>query len=640
MIARLAVLPLAVALLPACFAAARTPPAAAPAPPASTVAAVSAASREPPRPTAAEAKDFVARVNADLKRLWIRSSTADWIKATYITEDTERNSAALNEDAMEYLARAIRASRRFDGVELEPETRRALTLLRNPAVLPGGPPVPAPADPARRAELADVSARLEGLYGRGKWCGPGGAAKAGAKAAATCRDLQDLTALMAKSRDYDALLDAWVGWHTISREMRPLYERLVALSNEGAREAGYADAGQLWRSGYDMPPDAFEQDTERLWQEVKPFYEELHCYVRARLQKTYGKARVPDGKPIPAHLLGNMWAQEWANVYPLVEPFPGQASIDVDVALRRQKYDPVRMVKAGEAFFSSLGLAPLPASFWERSLLTKPRDRDVVCHASAWDVTFSADLRVKMCIRPTEEDLVTIHHELGHNYYQRAYVELPVLFQNGANDGFHEAIGDAIALSITPGYLRTLGLIQAEPRGDRGLINVQMKQALEKIAFLPFGKLIDQWRWDVFSGKVPPERYDGAWWELRRKYQGVDAPVARSEADFDPGAKYHVPANVPYTRYFLARLYQFQFHKALCEAAGFQGPLHACSIYGSKAAGKKLEAMLALGASRPWPEAFEAITGTREPSAAAMLEYFAPLRAWLHEQVKGQTCGW
>ncbi|BDG06887.1 M2 family metallopeptidase [Anaeromyxobacter oryzae] len=631
---RTALLPLAAASSLACAAAARPPPSPAAPPPAASPEA--SAAPEPVKPTTAEARTFVDRVNADLKRLWTRSSTADWIKSTYITEDTERNAAALNEDAMEYLARAIHESRRFDGVELDPETRRALTLLRNPAVLPGGPPVPAPADAAKRAELADVSARLEGIYGRGKWCGP---AKGG-KGAGKCRDLQDLTELMATSRDYDALLDAWVGWRTISREMRPLYERLVALSNEGAREAGYRDAGDLWRSGYAMPPDAFEKDTERLWQEVKPFYDELHCYVRARLQKVYGKARVPDGKPIPAHLLGNMWAQEWNNVYPLVEPFKGQPSLDVDAALKRQGYDPVRMVKVGEAFFSSLGFEPLPKTFWERSQLTKPRDRDVVCHASAWDVTFSGDLRVKMCIRPREEDLVTIHHELGHNYYQRAYVRLPVLFQNGANDGFHEAIGDAIALSITPGYLKRLGLIRTEPQGDKGLIDVQMKQALDKVAFLPFGKLIDQWRWDVFSGKIPPERYDAAWWELRRKYQGVDAPVPRTEADFDPGAKYHVPANVPYTRYFLARIYQFQFHKALCDAAGFKGPLHECSIYGSKEAGKKLEAMLAMGASRPWPEAYEAITGTREPSAAALLEYFAPLRAWLREQIKGEKCGW
>lgn len=600
--------------------------AAAPSAPAAPPQAAAAA-----KPTAAEAKAFVGEANAELKKLWIRWSTAEWIKSTYITDDTERNAAALNEDQMAYLTDAIRGAVRFQGVAADPDTERMLMLLRIAS------PLPAPSDAAQRAELAQLAAKLEGMYGKGKWCGAPGSAARGAE---KCRDLQDLEQVMAKSRDYDALLDAWTGWRTISRDMRPLYERLVAISNAGAREIGFRDLGDLWRSGYDMPPDAFEADTDRLWAQVKPFYEELHCYVRSKLQKTYGKARVPDGKPIPAHLLGNMWAQDWANLYPLVEPYRGQPSLDVDAALRRQKTDPIEMVKLGEAFFTSLGFEPLPKTFWERSQFTKPRDRDVVCHASAWDVTYSADLRIKMCIRPTEEDLVTIHHELGHNFYQRAYVHLPVLFQNGANDGFHEAIGDAIALSITPGYLKQVGLIQTVPRDEKGVVNVQMKRALEKVAFLPFGKLIDQWRWDVFSGKTPPSRYNAAWWELRRKYQGVDAPVARSEADFDPGAKYHVPANVPYTRYFLAHVYQFQFHKALCEAAGWKGPLHECSIYGSKAAGKKLEAMLAMGASKPWPEAYAALTGSRQADASAMLEYFAPLRTWLRKQIAGQSCGW
>lgn len=600
--------------------------AAAPSAPAAPPQAAAAA-----KPTAAEAKAFVGEANAELKKLWIRWSTAEWIKSTYITDDTERNAAALNEDQMAYLTDAIRGAVRFQGVGADPDTERMLMLLRIAS------PLPAPSDAAQRAELAQLAAKLEGMYGKGKWCGAPGSAARGAE---KCRDLQDLEQVMAKSRDYDALLDAWTGWRTISRDMRPLYERLVTISNAGAREIGFRDLGDLWRSGYDMPPDAFEADTDRLWAQVKPFYEELHCYVRSKLQKTYGKARVPDGKPIPAHLLGNMWAQDWANLYPLVEPYHGQPSLDVDAALRRQKVDPIKMVKLGEAFFTSLGFEPLPKTFWERSQFTKPRDRDVVCHASAWDVTYSADLRIKMCIRPTEEDLVTIHHELGHNFYQRAYVHLPVLFQNGANDGFHEAIGDAIALSITPGYLKQVGLIQTVPKDEKGVVNVQMKRALEKVAFLPFGKLIDQWRWDVFSGKTPPSRYNAAWWELRRKYQGVDAPVARSEADFDPGAKYHVPANVPYTRYFLAHVYQFQFHKALCEAAGWKGPLHECSIYGSKAAGKKLEAMLAMGASKPWPEAYAALTGSRQADASAMLEYFAPLRAWLRKQTAGQSCGW
>jgi peptidyl-dipeptidase A len=570
-----------------------------------------------------------------------------WIQATYINDDTERNAAALNEDLLAFLASATKAGARFDGVEADPATRRALLLLKVNQTLP------APSDAARRAELAGLASRLEGLYGKGKWCGKeggsggtagasGGTAGASGVAAgqARCRDLGALEATLKKSRRWDVLLEAWAGWHTVGREMRPLYARLVELANEGAREIGVKDLGDLWRSAYDMTPAEFEADTDRLWGEVKPFYDQLHCYVRAELQKRYGKAKVEDGQPIPAHLLGNMWAQQWDNLYPDLVPYRGEAPLDVDGALQAQRWDPLRMTRLGEAFFSSLGFDPLPATFWERSQLSKPRDREVVCHASAWDVTFSADLRIKMCIKPEEDDLVTIHHELGHNYYQRAYVHLPVLLQNGANDGFHEAIGDAIALSITPGYLKQVGLLKTLPRSDRGTVNVQLKQALSKVAFLPFGKLIDQWRWDVFSGKTPPERYNEAWWALKLKYQGVAPPLPRSEADFDPGAKYHVAANVPYTRYFLAHLYQFQFHKALCEAAGWKGPLHECSIYGSKAAGAKLDAMLRLGASRPWPEAYQAVTGTRQADASALLEYFAPLRAWLATQNAGRTCGW
>lgn len=590
-------------------------------PPPSPVAEVA-----PAKPTAEEAKAFVDRVNRDLKDLWTRAATAEWIKNTHITHDTERNAAWANEQVMAYLSRAVEEATAFDGVEVDPETGRALLLLKLSSTLP------APKDPARRSELAEIAAKLDGIYGKGKWCGADGKAP--------CRDLDQLSDVLAHSRKWNELLDAWVGWHTISPPMKPLYTRQVELANQGAREIGFADLGELWRSGYDMEPEALRAETERLWQQVKPFYEELHCYVRGRLQQVYGRERVPDRGPIPAHLLGNMWAQEWTELYPLLEPYRNQPSLDVDRSLQRQKYDAIRMVKLGESFFTSLGLEPLPETFWERSQFTKPRDREVVCHASAWDVTSSNDLRIKMCIRPTESDLVTIHHELGHNYYYNNYYKLPVLFQSGAHDGFHEAIGDAIALSITPGYLKQLGLIDRLPKDDKGAINVQMKTALSKVAFLPFGLLVDQWRWDVFSGKVTPENYNQAWWDLKLKYQGVVPPVPRTEADFDPGAKYHIPGNTPYMRYFLAHILQFQFHQALCEAAGWRGPLHECSIYGSKEAGAKLQAMLAMGASRPWPDALEALTGTREMDANALLEYFAPLRKWLAEQNQGKACGW
>ena len=577
------------------------------------------------KPTAVEAKAFVDRVNQDLKKLWVKQATADWINKTYITDDTERNVATVNDEVLGYQAQAVKDAARFQGLKLDPDTARMLLLLRVSSSLA------APSDPSRRQELAGLGTRLEGIYGKGKWCGADGK---------SCRDLQQLSNVIKSSRKWDELLDAWTGWHTISREMRPMYARFVELANEGAREIKFDNGGDMWRSAYDMTPADFEKETDRLWQQVKPLYDELHCYVRAQLSRTYGKDKVPEGGLIPAHLLGNMWAQEWGNIYPLVEPYPGQSSLDVDAGLKAQKFDELKMVKTGEAFFTSLGLDPLPPTFWERSMFKKPRDREVVCHASAWDVMYDNDLRIKMCVEIKEEDLITVHHELGHNYYFHYYYKLPVLFQQGANDGFHEAIGDAVALSITPGYLKQLGLIPSLPADQKGLINNQMRTALDKVAFLPFGKLIDQWRWDVFSGKTRTADYNKAWWELRKKYQGIAPPTARSESDFDPGAKYHIPANVPYTRYFLARILQFQFHRALCQAAGSKAPLHECSVYGNKEAGKRLTAMLALGASKPWPEALQAMTGSRQMDATALLDYFAPLRGWLKEKNQGQKCGW
>ena len=462
----------------------------------------------PAGPTADEARAFVTKTNEELRKLWTRQSTAEWIKTTYITDDTERNAASCDEDVLEYMSRAVKEAARFKGLKVDPDTDRMLHLLRVGQVLP------APNDAAKRSELAALKAQLEGLYGKGKYVG-----KDEKK-----HDLLEASAVLAKSDKYDELLEAWEGWHSISKDMRPLYERVVTLANEGTREIAFKDTGDMWRSAYDMPPEAFEKETNRLWEQLKPLYDDLHCYVRNALAKKYGVDKVPLNKPMPAHLLGNMWAQDWSNVYGLVEPYKGQGNLDVTSALKAQKYDEMKMVKLAESFFTSIGLQPLPKTFWERSQFKKPADRDVVCHASAWDVTFSNDLRIKMCIKVDEEDLITLHHELGHNYYYMQYYGLPVLFQQGANDGFHEAIGDALTLSITPDYLKKLGLIDSVPKDDKGLINVQMKDALEKISFLPFGLVVDQWRWAVFSGKVKPSEYNKAWWDMRKKYQGV-APV-------------------------------------------------------------------------------------------------------------------
>ena len=602
-----------------------------------------AAEAPPPAPTEgpateAEAREFLAGVDKDLRRLWTQQARAGWVQANFITDDTDALSAAAEEANMEYLGKAIKAARRYDGLTLPGELGRQLKLLKIAVSLPPPP------DAKDRTELAEVAVTMQGIYGKGKYCPDRQSASMGPQAAPNpkgkCQDLEQLSEILAKSRKYDDLLEAWTGWHAVGKQIKDRYVRYVELSNKGAKEIGFADVGALWRSGYDMAPEKFEEDTDRLWTQVKPLYDSLHCFARKKLRDKYGKDKVSERGPIPAHLLGNMWAQEWENIYDLLEPYKGEPSLNVTKGIERKKLDAKGMVQIAEKFFISLGMDPLPKTFWERSLFTKPKDREVVCHASAWDVSFSDDLRIKMCIRPTEEDLVTIHHELGHNYYYHYYHKLPMLLQQGANDGFHEGIGDTLALSVTPEYLKSLGLIDKVPSSDKAEINFLMKRALASIAFLPFGKLIDQWRWDVFSGKTPPGDYNKAWWALRRKYQGIAPAVARTDVDFDPGAKYHVPANVPYIRYFLARIYQFQFHRALCKAAGQTGSLHKCSIYGSKEAGEKMKALLSLGASKPWPEAMAVIAGQSEADATAILDYFAPLKKWLDEQNKGETCGW
>ena len=586
------------------------------------------AGESPAGPTVAEAEKFMAQAEARLLKLYVARDRAQWVAATYITEDTETLAAQANELVIAASMELAQKATRFSALKVSPELARKLALLRSSQVLP------APSDAAKREELTQIAAELEGMYGRGKYC------PSGKPDGADCLDLGQLSDILSTSRDPKQLEMAWTGWHTISRPMRAKYQRFVELANEGAKELGYANLGELWRSKYDMPPDAFVAELDRLWGQVKPLYNSLHCYVRSRLTAVYGKEIVPPGAPIPTQLLGNMWAQQWGNIYDVVEPANVVApGYDLTERLKAKGVDELGMVRYGEGFFSSLGFAKLPETFWTRSMFTKPRDRDVVCHASAWDLDQKDDLRIKMCIQVGEDDFSVIHHELGHNYYQRAYNRQPTLFLDSANDGFHEALGDTVALSVTPAYLKTLGLIEKEPPPEAD-IALLLQKALDKVAFLPFGLIIDKWRWEVFSGKVTPEHYNEAWWELKRKYQGVAPPAARSEADFDPGAKFHVPGNTPYMRYFLADVLQFQFHRALCETAGQKGPLHRCSIYGSKAAGDRLNAMMETGSSKPWPDALEALTGERAMDASAILDYFAPLKIWLDAQNKGQVCGW
>ena len=564
-----------------------------------------------------DAEKFLTDAEKRLLDLNVKAGRAEWVKSTFVNDDTESLAAEANEVLIGATTELAEASRRYESAELSAASKRKLKLLKLALTLP------APRDPTERAELTRIAASMEGDYGKGKYCPDGDKGK--------CLSLPELEQIIGNSRDPEELKKAWLGWHQIAIPIRKDYTRFVELSNKGAREMGFKDTGAMWRSKYDMEPDAFAAEMERLWQQVKPLYDSLYTYTRRKLSEKYGPQVVAPDKPIPAHLLGNMWAQTWGNIYPLLAPANADRGYDLTATLKSRNTDALQMVRYGEGFFTSLGFDPLPQTFWERSMFIKPQDREVVCHASAWDIDYEKDVRLKMCIQINEEDFSVVHHELGHNYYQMAYAPQPFLFRESANDAFHEAIGDTVALSVTPPYLKQLGLIDQvpDPSADMGFL---LNRALDKVAFLPFGYLVDQWRWKVFSGEVGPNDYNKAWWELREKYQGVAAPVARSEQDFDAGAKYHVPANTPYARYFLAAILQFQFHRALCREAGFNGPLYQCSIYGNKRAGEKLKAMLAMGASAPWPEALKAMTGEDKMDATAIIDYFAPLKTWLDQQ--------
>ncbi|WP_137897018.1 M2 family metallopeptidase [Sphingomonas sp. 2SG] len=579
------------------------------------------------KPTAAEADAYVAAVEKEAADLSVPAQQTAWVNATYITDDTDALAAKSGAELTEKAVQWAKGAARFNGVSgVSFDTRRKLDLLKN------GVGLPAPTTPGAATELATLTTRMSSSYGKGKGTLDGKPING-----------SDIEAAMGTSRDPAKLKEMWVSWNdNVGAPMRKDYTRMTAISNAGAKELGFGDVGAMWRSGYDMTPAQFETLTDQIWKEVEPLYLSLHTYVRWKLNAKYGDAVQPKTGPIRSDLLGNMWAQEWGNIYDIVAPKgAGDVGYDTGELLTAKGYDPVRMVKQGEAFYSSLGFAPLPKTFWERSQIVKPADREVICHASAWDIDNADDIRIKMCTKVNGDDFVTIHHELGHNYYQRAYKAQPYLYKNGANDGFHEAIGDTVALSITPDYLVKIGLLAPAqvPSADKD-IGLLLRQAMDKVAFLPFGLLVDKWRWDVFSGRIGSGDYQKGWDALRLRYQGITPPVARDETKFDAGAKYHIPATVPYTRYFLARVLQFQFYKAACDQAGWKGPLHRCSFYDNKAVGTKLNAMLAMGQSKPWPDALQVMTGSRQMSGKALVDYFAPLKTWLDQQNRGKPSGW
>ena len=575
----------------------------------------------------ADADAFVAKAEKELGDYSVLNNHAQWINNTFITDDTDTIAAEFGARGTELGVKYAKGAAKFDSIKgLSFDTRRKLDFLKQGLVLP------APDAPGAADELNRIATKLQSEYGKGKGTLKGQPISG-----------SDIEEAMGKNRNPDELKEMWVSWHdNVGAPMHDDYARLVEIANAGSKELGFHDTGALWRAGYDMPPEQFAALMDKLWLQVKPLYVQLHCYTRAKLNEKYGDTVQPASGPIRADLLGNMWAQEWGNIYDVVAPKgAGDIGYSLTDLLVSHGYDPIKMFKTGEGFYTSLGFDPLPKTFWDRSQIVKPRDREVVCHASAWDVDNQDDLRIKMCTKVNADDFVTIHHEMGHNFYQRAYKAQPTLYQNGANDGFHEAIGDFIALSVTPDYLVRLGLLDKSkvpgPDKDLGLL---LRQAMDKVAFLPFGLLIDKWRWGVFSGEITPANYEKGWNDLRLQYQGVVPPVDRPANAFDPGAKFHIPGNTPYARYFLARILQFQFYQAACKQAGWKGPLHRCSFYGNKKVGENLDKMLAMGASKPWPDALQAFTGSREIDGRAMIAYFKPLMTWLEQQNKGRTCGW
>ena len=580
---------------------------------------------EPAKSTPVDVESFITGINQEAKTLWLERAAASWVYATYLNDDTARLSSLADQRYAAWHSKTVAKSLVYKNDALGPKERRMLNILAL------GTRMPAPARSNAQKELAEIAVSLERIYSEGQYCPEDGS---------KCLYGSDLEEAIASSRDYDKALEYWQAWRKVSIPMRQPYQRFVELTNEGARELGYADTGQMWRSGYDMPEEAFRAETDRLWEQVAPLYEALQCHVRAELVEHYGPERLPASGAIPAHLLGNMWSQNWSAIYDLIEPYPEAAKVDPTAALLAGDYSPEDMVRSAEGFYASLGFAPLPDSFWQRSMLSRPKDREVVCYASAHDMDGGEDIRIKMCSNQTYSDLRVIYHELGHNMYARAYRNQPTLFKSGANDGFHEAVGDAVLMAMTPAYLASVGLADSAEVTHETTINDQMRRALEKVVRLPWTKLVDEWRWGVFSGEIPPERYNASWWQLREDYQGIVAPVTRTESDFDPGAKYHIPANVPYSRYFLSSILQFQFYQSMCEASGHQGPLHECSFYGSKQAGAKFENMLSKGRSQPWQDTLEELTGTRQMDASAILEYFEPLSMWLAEENADRQCGW
>ncbi|CAG2052908.1 unnamed protein product [Timema podura] len=569
-----------------------------------------------------EAQQFLREYEREAAEMCFRVKQSQWNFSTNITDANKRRM--LEEQALESKLDRLswRRATSFTWTRLpDSQTRRQLNILvtQTRAGLPDN----------EFNELQQVISEMKDIYSRARVCPYHNRMNNYCDLALE----PDLTRALAHTRDYEEQLHLWKAWR----------------DSVGPPIRSFRDAGQQERSLYE--DEEFESHIDEVWATVAPLYRQLHTYVRRRLIQQYGSQRVrPDG-PIPAHLLGNMWAQNWKNLADIVLPYPGKQSVDVTPEMLRQGYTPLRMFQLAEEFYTSMGMNPMPPEFWHHSMLEKPLGRDVVCRASAWDFCNHNDYRIKQCTEVTMEDLQTIHHEMAHIQYYLQYANQPLLFRDGANPGFHEAVGAMIELSvITPRHLQRIGLLNniTDEYGEmtntnETNINFLLTMALDKVAYLPFAYVVDQWRWRLFSEEWKVEEMNSRWWDLRMRHQGIIPPIPRSENDFDPAAKYHVVADMPYIRYFVSLILQFQLHESLCQAAGHFGPLHTCDIYRSREAGRLLSEILSMGSSRSWSEIIHVMTKGRTDKldSRPLLEYFQPLAMWLSVQNRDEKIvGW
>uniref|UniRef100_T1PCB8 Angiotensin-converting enzyme n=1 Tax=Musca domestica TaxID=7370 RepID=T1PCB8_MUSDO len=582
------------------------------------------------------ATEYLANINKELAKHTNVETEASWAYASNITDENERKRNEISAENAKFMKEVAKDIQKFNWRSYgSADVRRQFKILSKTgySALPE----------EDYAELLDVLSSMESNFAKVRVCDY----KNGEKC-----DLSldpEVEEIITKSRDPEELKHYWVQFYDkAGTPTRKSFERYIELNTKSAKLNNFTDGAEVWLDEYE--DDTFEQQLEAIFEDIKPLYEQIHGYVRHRLNQFYGDEVVSKTGPLPMHLLGNMWAQQWSSIADIVSPFPNKPLVDVSDEMVAQGYTPLKMFEMGDGFFQSMGLKKLPQDFWDKSILEKPSDgRDLVCHASAWDFYLVDDVRIKQCTRVTQDQFFTVHHELGHIQYFLQYQHQPFVYRTGANPGFHEAVGDVLSLSVsTPKHLERVGLLKNYVSDEEARINQLFLTALDKIVFLPFAFTMDKYRWALFRGQVEKSDWNCAFWKLREEYSGIEPPVVRTEHDFDAPAKYHVSADVEYLRYLVSFIIQFQFYKSACITAGEYVPgnpaypLDNCDIYGSKEAGKLFENMLSLGASKPWPDALEAFNGERTMTGKAIAEYFEPLRVWLEaENLKNNVpIGW